>query len=211
MLEPILVGPELAEPGLPFITITGICNPMPIWVSLSTAVLWLVGFAVNAGVSGARGNPRRWEVYGGDPAGRKHSALDQINRANVHRLKPVWIHHCEDMRLQPASTIECNPIVVDGVMFLTTPGLKVVALDAATGRSRWAFDPWNGQGGRGVNRGVTYWSSGEDRRIFFVAGNQLCALNATNGQLVATFGSGGKVDLRDGLDRDVFFLSVTAT
>ncbi len=184
---------------------------MPIQRSSAAAGLSLFWLAVNTAVADSRENFRGWEVYGGDPAGKKYSALDQINRTNVHRLKPVWSYRCDDMRLQPASTIECNPIVVDGVMFLTTPGLKVVALDAATGRSRWAFDPWNGQGGRGVNRGVTYWSSGEDRRIFFVAGNNLCALNATNGQLISTFGSGGKVDLRDGLDRDVFFLSVAAT
>src|SRR5207247_9769785 len=141
-------------------------------------------------------------VYSGDRPGTKYSGLDQIKCTNVHRLKPVWIYRCDDMKLQPASTIECNPIVVDGVLFLTTPGLKVVALDAATGRSRWVFDPWNGRGGRGVNRGVAYWSSGEDRRIFFVAGNSLCAINAANGQLIATFGRGGRVDLRDGLDRD---------
>ena len=97
------------------------------------------------------------------------------------------------MSLRPASTIECNPIAVDGVLFLTTPGLKVVALEAASGRSRWVFDPWNGRGGRGVNRGVTYWSSGEDRRIFFVAGNYLCAINAANGRLISTFGRGGKL------------------
>src|SRR2546425_8834525 len=109
-------------------------------------------------------------MYGGAQAGTKYSAIDQIIRTNVHRLKPVLIYHCDDMRLQTASTIECNPIVVDRVMFLTTPGLKVVALDAATGRSRWAFDPWNGHGGRGGNRGITFWSSGGDRRVFFVAG-----------------------------------------
>src|SRR5204863_10135683 len=179
--------------------------------SSAVAGLWLYWPAVHSASAAPRENLRGWEVYGGDPAGRKYTALDQINRTNVQRLKPVWIYRCDDMRLQPASTIECNPIIVDGVMFLTTPGLKVVALDAATGRSRWVFDPWTGQGGRGVNRGVTYWSRGEDRRIFFVAGNHLCALDATNGRLISTFGSGGKVDLRDGLDRDVFYLSVAAT
>ena len=154
---------------------------------------------------------REWRVYGANPAGTKYSALDQINRTNVNRLKPAWIYRCDDMSTRPASTIECNPIVVDGVMFITTAGLKVVALDAATGQARWVFDPWNGQRGRGVNRGVTYWASGEDKRVFFVAGNFLCGLNATTGKLIPTFGAEGKVDLRDGLDRDVFFLSVTAT
>ena len=101
--------------------------------------------------------------------GTKYSALDQINQTNVRQLKPAWIYRCDDMRSNPASTIECNPIIVDGVMFMTTSGLKVVALDAATGTQRWIFDPWNGKGGGGVNRGVTYWSSGNDKRIFYVA------------------------------------------
>jgi quinoprotein glucose dehydrogenase len=161
--------------------------------------------------AGAAPNHREWQVYGGDFAGTKYSALDQINRTNVQSLKPAWIYRCDDMRTSPASTIECNPIIVDGVAFITTAGLKIVALDAATGRQRWVFDPWEGRGGRGVNRGVTYWSSGEDKRIFFAGGNSLFAINATNGQAIASFGAQGKVDLRDGLDRDVFFLSVSAT
>jgi quinoprotein glucose dehydrogenase len=154
---------------------------------------------------------RDWQVYGGDFAGTKYSALDQINRTNVTKLQPVWIYRCDDMRVRPASTIECNPIIIDGVMFITTPRLKVVALDAATGTQRWVFDPSNGRGGGGVNRGVTYWAEGDDKRIFVVAGNSLHALNATNGRLITSFGAEGKVDLRDGLDRDVFFLSVSAT
>ncbi|MFO1497270.1 MAG: PQQ-binding-like beta-propeller repeat protein [Verrucomicrobiota bacterium] len=154
---------------------------------------------------------RGWPTYGGDPAGTKYSPLAQINRTNVTQLQPAWVYRCDDMRLQPASTIECNPLIIDGIIYLTTAGLKVAALEAATGQTRWIFDPWNGRGGRGVNRGVTYWANGADRRIFFVAGNELCALSANDGQLVRTFGQGGKIDLRDGLDRDVFFLSVTAT
>jgi quinoprotein glucose dehydrogenase len=112
----------------------GISNRMPNQGSSAAAGLSLFWLAVNTAVADSRENFRGWEVYGGDPAGKKYSALDQINRTNIQRLKPVWIYRCDDMRLRPASTIECNPIVVDGVMFLTTPGLKVVALDAATGR-----------------------------------------------------------------------------
>ena len=154
---------------------------------------------------------RDWAVYSGDPAGTKYSALSQISRTNVHRLRPAWIFRCDDMSQQPASTIECNPIVVDGIMYVTSPGLKLLALDATTGRKRWEFNPWNGKGGRGVNRGVTYWSDNADKRIFFVAGTSLHAIDATNGQPVRSFGSEGKVDLREGLDRDVFFLQVSAT
>ncbi len=176
----------------------------------STAALLLLALTV-AAAGDPRQKDREWPVYGGNAEGTKYSALNQINRTNVHQLRPAWIYRCDDMRTRPATTIECNPIVVDGTMYVTTAGMKVVALDPATGQSRWVFDPWNGQGGRGVNRGLTFWSSGEDRRIYFVAGNFLYALNARSGLPVATFGTAGKVDLRDGLDRDVFFLSVTAT
>ena len=153
---------------------------------------------------------QRWEVYGGDFGGTRYSSLRQINRTNLHRLKPAWIYRCDDMRERPASTIECNPIIVGETMFITTPGLKVVALDAAKGTEKWVFDPWDGQGGRGVNRGLTYWREGDDERIFFTAGTFLYALDARDGSLIESFGQGGKIDLRDGLDRDVFFLSVGA-
>ena len=152
-----------------------------------------------------------WPIYGGDSAGTKYSALDQINWTNVKQLQPAWIYRCDDMTERPASTIECNPIVIDGVAYLTTPGLKLVALDASTGKEQWRFDPWNGTRGRGVNRGVTFWSEGSDRRILFVAGSYLHAINAVDGQPVKSFGQDGKIDLREGLDRDVFFMAVSAT
>src|SRR5690242_3622149 len=147
------------------------------------------------------GMDQDWPVYGGNPAGTKYSPLSQINRSNIRQLRPAWIYRCDDMRLRPASTIECNPLVIDGTMYLTTPGLKLIALNAATGVPRWQFDPWQGQGGRGVNRGVTYWKAGEDRRLFYVAGSFLFAINAGTGKPIPAFGSGGKIDLRDGLDR----------
>ena len=167
--------------------------------------LLLVGFLASAQ------DYRTWQVYGGDPAGTKYSALTQINRANVQRLKPAWIYRCDDMRRSPASTIECNPIIIERTMYITTAGLKLVARDAATGKQQWVFDPWNGQGGRGVNRGVAYWTEANDKRIFFVAGNFLYAVDAWRGKPVGTFGTGGRIDLRDSLDRDVFFMTVGAS
>lgn len=192
-------------------------NQIFTWIEIhplkTTALACLLFLLTGAFTSSAAAENqfRQWQVYGGDAAGTKYSALSQINRSNVQQLKPAWIYRCDDMKLRPASTIECNPIVIGKTMFLTTAGLKVLALDAATGKELWRFDAWNGQGARGVNRGVTYWEGGTDRRIFFVAGNFLYALNASNGVVIGSFGVNGRVDLRDGLDRDVFFLSVTAT
>jgi quinoprotein glucose dehydrogenase len=151
-----------------------------------------------------------WPVYGGDFSGTKYSPLKQITRENVTRLKPIWIYRCDDSRTQPATTIECNPLIIERRMYLTTPGLKLIALNAATGVELWRFDPWEGQGGRGINRGVAYWAAAEDKRIFFSAGQFLYAINANTGKPINTFGAHGRVDLREGLDRDVYFLTVTA-
>ncbi|MBI3698140.1 MAG: pyrroloquinoline quinone-dependent dehydrogenase, partial [Acidobacteria bacterium] len=81
-----------------------------------------------------------WPYYGADPGGTRHSPLNQINRSNVARLRVAWTFHTGDKRDRPQTTIECTPIVVDGVMYVTSPLLKVMALDPATGRKLWTFD-----------------------------------------------------------------------
>jgi quinoprotein glucose dehydrogenase len=157
---------------------------------------------------------REWRVYGGNPAGWHYSPLDQINRANVGKLEVAWTYHTGDSRRRPATTIECNPLVVHGVMYLTTAQLKLCALDAATGKLLWQFDPFAGMESdkpRGVNRGVAYWEDGNDRRIFFVARAQLMAFDARTGALISTFGQGGRVDLTKGLGRDITGLAYDAT
>ncbi len=151
-----------------------------------------------------------WPVYGGNFSGTKYSTLKQVNRENVRKLQPAWIYRCDDAR-GAGSTIECNPLVIDGRMYLTTAGLKLIALEAGTGKELWRFDPWNGQGGRGVNRGVAISQHENKKRILYATGQFIHAVDAETGQLIPGFGAEGKVDLRDGLDRDVFFLTVTAT
>lgn len=109
--------------------------------------------------------------------------------------------------------MECNPIVVSGTLYATTPRLRVVALDAAIGEEQWVFDPFEEVEDPPVhvNRGVTYWEDGEDRRILFTVDSYLYALDAASGRPISTFGSEGRVDLREGLGRDVSGLRVTAT
>ena len=84
-------------------------------------------------------------------------------------------------------------------MYVTSPQLKLIALNPVTGKEIWKFDPFINEEATGVNRGVTYWSDGNDKRIFFSAGVYLYALNADNGSLIKSFGDKGKVDLREGL------------
>ena len=149
---------------------------------------------------------RDWQIYHGDYGGSHYSELDQINRSNVSKLEVAWIWHAEEF----GSTIECNPIVIAGRIFLTTPRLHCVALDAKTGQTLWRFNPWleGGRGG-GISRGVSYWTDGkEDERIFFSGGNYLYALNAKTGKPISEFGENGRISHRDGFDTDVFFMSV---
>lgn len=175
------------------------------WAGLG-GILWIASSCV-----APTPDHQGWRVYGGDLAGTKYSALTQINAGNVAQLEVAWIYRTGDQRGR--STIECNPIIVDGRMYITSPALKVIALDAVHGERIWEYDPFPGQRARGVNRGVSYWSSKDrrDQRIFMAAGGFLHALNAFTGELITDFGEGGKLDLRKGLDQDLFYLSVSAT
>lgn len=152
-----------------------------------------------------------WRVAGGDPGNGRWSPLAQIDRGNVARLRVAWSWHSGDL---PAghSEIQATPIVVEGVMYTTTPALAVVALGADSGTLRWRFDPFRGRTrDLHANRGVSYWESGNDRRILFTAGSRLYALDARTGTPIESFGRHGWVDLRAGLGRDVSGTQVIAT
>src|SRR5205814_1687401 len=99
-----------------------------------------VSSAPRAQQEGSRTNVD-WPNVGNDKGGARYSPLRQINRENVKDLQVAWTYHTGDAAVGAGSTIECTPIVVDGVMYLTTAALKVVALEAATGREIWKFDP----------------------------------------------------------------------
>jgi quinoprotein glucose dehydrogenase len=180
--------------------------PFPI-VALAALVL---GSRSLAAAESAPAN-QDWRTHGGDPGHRQHSALDQINRDNVKKLAVAWTYRTGDAAADNRTQIQCHPIIVGSVLYGTSPKLKVFALDAATGRELWVFDPFGAgaaQTSLGVNRGVTYWEGGLDKRILVTAGQRLFALDAKTGKPVPTFGAGGSVSLLDGLDRDVTGLYV---
>ncbi len=152
-----------------------------------------------------------WRVTGGDPGNTRYSSLDQINRTNVAQLRPVWTYHTGDMP-QGHSEIQATAIVVDGVLYATTPALAVIALRADSGTLLWKFDPFTNRAREShVNRGVVYWADGNDRRIFCSAGRRLYALDARTGVAIHTFGDSGSVDLSAGLGRDVTGAYLVAT
>jgi quinoprotein glucose dehydrogenase len=144
-----------------------------------------------------------WPIYRGDPKGNQFSAIAQIHAANVHRLQPAWEYHTRDANQR--STMHANPVVVNGVMYITTPALKAVALNAATGREVWVFDPAkynNGDVVRLRNRGMTYWKGSEGERIFHFVRDRVYAIDAKSGALIPSFAKGGFIDLRQNLGVD---------
>ena len=154
---------------------------------------------------------RGWPMHGGGPDGIRYSALGQINRGNVGSLEVAWTYETGDGFER--SEMQCNPIVMDGTLYASSPKLRLFALNAATGEERWSFDPFAGNAGMGKhrNRGVAYWESAGDERIFFTARHYLFALDARTGEPVASFGKAGKVDLRRGLGRDPRRITISAT
>jgi quinoprotein glucose dehydrogenase len=152
---------------------------------------------------------RDWQVYGGGPESIRYSALAQINRSNASRLQVAWTFDTKDSF--EGSEMQCNPVMARGLLFVTTPKLRVVALDAATGQPRWEFDPNTGVkvASKTRNRGLTYWPAGN--RIYVAVRQWLYSLDAATGKPVASFGSDGRIDLREGLGREPALLSVSAS
>jgi len=158
-----------------------------------------------------------WPVYGGNNSGNRYSPLDQINTSNVKQLKTAWVYNTGE-NSDPSKRgheIQCQPVIVNSIMYGTTPELKVFAVDAATGKEIWKFDPFkNEEPGYHQNRGVVYWEDGDDKRILFTAGSFLYTVNALTGEPVPVFGRNGKVELHEGLGNtghDLKDLMVIAT
>lgn len=159
-----------------------------------------------------------WETAGGTKSNVHFSSLTQIDSTNVGGLAPAWEYHTGDADSINHSQIQCNPIMVGGVIYATSPRLKLVALDAATGKEIWAFNPVDSNRNKSFsdfimnnNRGVCYWEDGVDKRIFYTAGSILYAVDALTGKLIPGFGRQGRINLHDGLGRDVHSLYVAAT
>ena len=148
-----------------------------------------------------------WPVYGGGTDHSHYSTLSQITPANVSQLQVAWTYETHDEF--PGSEMQSNPIVIDGVLYATTPKLIVFALEAATGKELWRFDANGGRPptSRFRHRGVVVTSD----RLLFTYRNKLWALDRKTGKPITTFGTDGSVDLREGLGRNAQTLSVSAS
>src|SRR5688500_10920633 len=149
-----------------------------------------------ASMNGTRGAKpyTTWTAYGGGAHSSQYSALNQINTSNVSQLDVAWT-------FPVTGTVIFNPLVVDGVIYLTPANNTIAALDAATGKELWRKPQQGGIGARGMN----YWESPDraDRRLLFISGGHLTAIDAQTGNPIPTFGTNGRVDLRVALYRQV--------
>lgn len=149
-----------------------------------------------------------WPGYGGDPGGMKYSPLIQINRSNVETLELAWTWKTGEQPIARAGQgalrpglFEVTPLMIGDTLYLSTPYHRVVALDANAGTELWSYDPgvhkWPGRVFH--TRGVATWTDGHERRIFIISRWRLIALDATTGEPIPTFGTGGEINLTEDL------------
>jgi quinoprotein glucose dehydrogenase len=165
-----------------------------------------------------------WRAYAGDNTSSKHSPLDQINKDNVKNLRVAWRWICPDEDIIKARSIrtwlnEATPVMAGGVLYVSTSLSQAAAIDAATGKTLWVYDPKSYENGftptnlGWLHRGVAYWADGDGQRILYGTGDAyLVALNAKTGKPISTFGDNGRIDLTQGLRRpiDRRFYAVTS-
>jgi len=162
-----------------------------------------------------------WPFYGGDQGGTKYSALSDINTDNVSKLHIAWTWKTNEVPLAQYGThpgmFENTPLMIDDVLYLSTPYNKVVALNAETGELKWSYDPKayelgqppNGTGW--VHRGIAAWRDAGKLRIFMNSRYRLICLDSQTGKPVNSFGDNGVVDLSQGLVWPINKLHYTET
>ncbi len=147
-----------------------------------------------------------WSSYLGDSGRSHYSTLSEITPENVKNLKVVWSYEAPDF-----GQMQMNPIVVDSMLYGVSAALRAFAVHAATGEEIWQFGDSLQESGAS-SRGVSYWEKGGDKRIMYVSGTNLYALNALTGHPIISFGDNGSIDLRSGMpdsDKDKFVGSNT--
>ncbi|NER10458.1 quinoprotein glucose dehydrogenase [Muriicola jejuensis] len=153
-----------------------------------------------------------WENYAGTKDGSRYSSLEEIDLSNVRNLQVAWRYSSGDKDTLNRSQNQCNPIVVDGILYGSSPKLKLLALNAANGEPKWVFDPAEEDRSHAedpyrfykVNRGVVYWSGNDkyDSRVFYNVGSRVYAIASESGKVIREFGRGGYIDLAQDLDRE---------
>ena len=161
---------------------------------------------------GCHNQERGWSVYKADAESSSYSGLKEINKENVHQLKLAWTFNPDDaLEGSRLAGSQCNPIIIDGIMYVASARHRIYAINASNGKQVWSFDPFGGGPGGGSFRGVTYWEDGNDKRILFTGGDNLFALNAETGKPIPEFGKNGKVSMNVGIRDDPEKISIKPT
>jgi quinoprotein glucose dehydrogenase len=185
----------------------------PFFAAGILALLWFAPHAMTQSSEQLGRSGDDWPFYGHDEGGTRYSPLAQINRTNVTRLKVAWVFHTADTSDgtggRKRSGLETTPVMVDGILYLTSGFNRVFAVDGETGKQLWVYDPkidLAGNYGDGlINRGVAVWvdplrAKGKPchRRIFEATLDaRLIALDGATGEPCLDFGEHGQVSLRD--------------
>ena len=168
-------------------------------------------FLVTADGRGQYGTANgEWPYYGGDLGSTRYAPLDQINRDNVSELEIVWRWSGLNFGPRPDYNFRATPIMMNGVLYTTAGSRRsAVAIDPATGETLWWYRFDEGERGASAprktsGRGVSYWSNGDDERIFFITPSYfMIALDANTGRPYPDFGRDGIVDLKEDLDQPI--------
>jgi glucose dehydrogenase len=176
-------------------------------VRVLTLWLLIICFGVIPGGASNGVQKGEWRFYGGDQGSCKYSPLDQINRENVKSLKVAWSWDSPDLEVLERNSklytlgYEATPLMIGGVLYISTSLSQVAAINAATGKTIWVYDPKSYETGQPTNlgflhRGVAYWTDGRAERIFIGTSDAyLIAIDAKTGQPVAGFGESGRINL----------------
>jgi quinoprotein glucose dehydrogenase len=158
--------------------------------------------------------PGEWSAYGHDAGGTRYSPLQQINKSNVSTLKVAWTYQTGELKMYEGTTdfkrdatFEATPVMVNGTLYFSTASARVFAIDAATGKEQWVYDPkmnLNGGYSDKASRGVSVWPAGNgsltnnaSKRIFIATlDGRIIALDAKTGKPITSFAQDGTIDLR---------------
>lgn len=132
-----------------------------------------------------------WERSHGNNYSNRFSGLDLINKGNIEFLEVAWIYHSNNKK-GAGRDIQCNPIIVNGIIYSPVINGNIVAIDGYSGEEIWKSITLNGDVAR---RGLVYWKGNDstEPQIFFNDGPKLISLNAKDGKLNKNFGKNGKV------------------
>ena len=177
-------------------------------------LLWLLAILVTGALVAAQqqsSSQVEWLYYGGDQGGTKYSALADIRPDNLQRLQVAWQWKHWETPLKEYDTVpgfnESTPLMIDGVLYVTTPYNSIAAVDAETGKERWRFDGGAYKLGQVLSgsgwklRGTAFWRDGGRIRLFLNSRHRLFSLDPQTGKPDPSFGNGGIVSLTDGLPR----------